>query len=317
MINDLRFTILVLVLCLLPLFAKADSISEKLSGNIVLQVEENGEAWYVNPANFKRYFLGRPDDAFSIMRNLGIGISNQDIEKFPIGSLTGGEDSDNDGLSDLLEDAIGADKYNADTDNDGYNDGEEVLNNYNPNGAGIINFESSFINKHLGKIFLQVEKNGEAWYINPKDEKRYYLGRPTDAFNVMKELGLGISNADLVGIIQNTENFDAEQELEPKIESEKLASEVIQLLGEAIIQNNKEEVLSYFTERMQKAINYSMDNLGAESKFILGNILLGSKYSNDEDGKKVFKNTMNFNENNISLNFYLVKDKNEWKLDNL
>src|SRR6056297_1304036 len=30
-----------------------------------------------------------------------------------------------------------------------------------------------------GKILLQVEKNGEAWYIKPSDKKRVFLGRPT------------------------------------------------------------------------------------------------------------------------------------------
>lgn len=30
-----------------------------LSGKILLQVEDRGEAWYVNPANLKRYYLGQ------------------------------------------------------------------------------------------------------------------------------------------------------------------------------------------------------------------------------------------------------------------
>ena len=38
---------------------------------------------------------------------------------------------------------------------------------------------------------LQVEENGEAWYVYPDDLKKYYLGRPADAFGVMRELGLG------------------------------------------------------------------------------------------------------------------------------
>lgn len=40
---------------------------------------------------------------------------------------------------------------------------------------------------------MQTENNGEAWYVNPADSKRYFLGRPADAFNVMRELGLGVS----------------------------------------------------------------------------------------------------------------------------
>ncbi|MBU2566801.1 C39 family peptidase [Patescibacteria group bacterium] len=48
-----------------------------------------------------------------------------------------------------------------------------------------------------GMILLDVEKNGEAYYIYPKDRRKYYLGRPDDAFNIMRHLGLGISNHDL------------------------------------------------------------------------------------------------------------------------
>ena len=51
----------------------------------------------------------------------------------------------------------------------GYNK-EEVINNYNPLGFDCINTDKNFINQNLGKIFLQVENNGEAWYINPENK---------------------------------------------------------------------------------------------------------------------------------------------------
>ena len=50
---------------------------------------------------------------------------------------------------------------------------------------------------------LQVEKNGEAWYVNPRDYKKYYLGRPADAFKVMRELGVGITNKNIEAIKVN------------------------------------------------------------------------------------------------------------------
>lgn len=62
----------------------ADSLASRLSGKILLQVEENGEAWYINPVNQERYFLGRPNDAFELMRKLGLGIANKDLEQIPI-----------------------------------------------------------------------------------------------------------------------------------------------------------------------------------------------------------------------------------------
>ncbi len=45
-----------------------------------------------------------------------------------------------------------------------------------------MSYNLSFSQQHQGKIFIQVEEKGEAWYINPEDNKRYFLGRPTDAF---------------------------------------------------------------------------------------------------------------------------------------
>ena len=110
-----------------------------LNGRILLQVEDKGQAWYVNPLNSKRYYLGRPVDAFSVMRSLGLGVSNTDL-------------------------------------------------------AAI---KKSTPPRLVGRILLQVQSAGEAYYVDPLDLKLYYLGRPTDAFNLMRAKGLGISNANL------------------------------------------------------------------------------------------------------------------------
>ncbi|MFA4834269.1 MAG: trypsin-like peptidase domain-containing protein [Patescibacteria group bacterium] len=123
------------------LITKIDNnLSKRVSGNILLQVEKNGEGWYVNPENKKKYYLGRPADAFSIMRNLGLGIKHSEL-------------------------------------------------------TGYLN--SKFPSRLSGKIVLDVEQNGEAYYINPKDLKGYFLSRPADAFKVMRDLGLGITNNDI------------------------------------------------------------------------------------------------------------------------
>src|SRR3989339_584026 len=172
------------------------SLSEKLKGKIILRVERKGEAYYINPRDKSIHSLGRPEEAFSIMREQGIGIANQNLEQISIG-IGGleGIDTDEDGLPDAFEDVIGTDKTKKDTDGDGYSDKTEIEQGYNPranNGAKKIT-NSNFTSKQLGKIFLQVENNGEAWYVNPDDEKRYFLGRPSDAFKVMRNLGLGIN----------------------------------------------------------------------------------------------------------------------------
>ncbi len=110
----------------------------KYVGYIFLAVEKNGEAYYYYPADKKGYYLGRPADAFNIMRTLGLGATHDFIQN----------------------------------------------TTYFPTSVS-------------GKILLDVESHGEAYYIYPKDRKKYYLGRPDDAFAVMRNLGLGITNANL------------------------------------------------------------------------------------------------------------------------
>jgi len=147
---------------------KLEAATNKLSGRILLQVQQKGEAWYVNPADQKRYFLGRPADAFALMRQAGLGISEENYNKFK-------------------------------------------NNNYKVS-SGL-----------AGKILLRVESKGEAYYINPLDLKMHYLGRPADAFAVMRKLGLGITDADLgkVAIGKGVEkNVKEEIKIIPEIKDE-------------------------------------------------------------------------------------------------
>jgi hypothetical protein len=188
------YIILVISAFLFPSIALASH-----AGKIFLQVESNGEAWYINPGDNHRYYLGRPDDAFNIMRQFGIGITNANLEKIPVGIIEAShrDDADRDGISDVLEELLGTDPDNPDSDDDDYADSTEVVNGYDPNGPGKSDYDENFTNRLKGKIMLQVERYGEAWYINPTDAKRYFLGRPEDAFAVMRELGIGITNDNL------------------------------------------------------------------------------------------------------------------------
>lgn len=129
----------------------AASLANKLSGRILLDVGRNGEAWYVYPEDHRRYYLGRPDDAFKVMRSLGLGISEFQFQQIAQAGMP-------------------------------------------------VSGNVELAKRLAGKIVLEVEKNGEAWYINPVDLKKYYLGRPDDAFKVMRSLGLGISEGDLAQI---------------------------------------------------------------------------------------------------------------------
>lgn len=132
----IAFLVSVFFVYLVPFSAGAE-----VSGKILLQTEESGEAWYVYPKDGKRYYLGRPSDAFVVMRLLSLGASHDFIT-----------------------------------------------------GRNI------FPSRLAGMILLDVEKNGEAYYIHPEHLTKHYLDRPADAFRIMREFGLGITNLDLLYI---------------------------------------------------------------------------------------------------------------------
>jgi len=113
------------------------------NGRILLQVQDKGQAWYVDPLSSKRYYLGRPDDAWRIMRDFGLGASNKDLDYF---------------------------------------------------------LSTKAPARLSGRILLRVQDKGQAYYVNPLDLKLSYLGRPNDAFNVIRSFGLGITNNDLAKI---------------------------------------------------------------------------------------------------------------------
>lgn len=126
------------------------NIYVRLKGRIILQVENNGEAWYIDPLSARMFYLARPESAFQVMREHGLGITSADLATIPV--------------------------------------------------AGDNKPSSALARRLSGRIVLQVEDRGQAWYINPLTGKRHFLGRPADAYQIMKGLGLGISNVDFTSL---------------------------------------------------------------------------------------------------------------------
>jgi hypothetical protein len=64
-----------------------NSTANRVKGRILLQVDQNGEAWYVHPDKCRRIYLKDGGAAYQIMRFLSLGITNTDLEKIPIGEF--------------------------------------------------------------------------------------------------------------------------------------------------------------------------------------------------------------------------------------
>ena len=59
----------------------------RFKGQILLQVQQHGEAWYLNPDDGKRYYMKDGATAYEMMRKFGKGMADADLEKIPVGTF--------------------------------------------------------------------------------------------------------------------------------------------------------------------------------------------------------------------------------------
>lgn len=136
-------------------------INNRFKGHVMLKAEDKGQLYYISPVSKKAYYIVTPKHTMQIMKGTSIGVSTANIEKVPVG---------------------------------GY------CPSTRPNCDNPAKHDQTFANHYKGYIFLEVEEKGEAWYVNPKDGKRYYLGTPENAYNILASASTGISNKDFANL---------------------------------------------------------------------------------------------------------------------
>gem|GEM_PF-1102715 len=139
--------------------AATGSVGQRLSGYIVLQVQQHGEAWYINPDDGLRYYMKDGIVAYEMMRSFGLGITNTDLATIPSVTQAGDVDAK---ISVCSTNAL----------------------------AGRLK----------GEILLQIQAHGEAWYVDPVSCYRVYMQNGDEAYRIMREISLGITDADLATI---------------------------------------------------------------------------------------------------------------------
>lgn len=174
--------IILAIFLLVESASAANSLTARLKGRLLLQVEDRGRIWYVDPVGSQKHEVTFAN-ALELFKKLSLGITNSDLNKIPI---------DPEAVSDQL-----------DTDNDGFLDKDEVKNGYNPEiasnpdkrGNDKVLPYPALMNRLKGRLLLQVEDRGRIWYVD-LDGKRWEVTWG-NLMSLFTKLALGIKNTDL------------------------------------------------------------------------------------------------------------------------
>ncbi|MFH1711744.1 MAG: serine protease, partial [Patescibacteria group bacterium] len=141
-----------------------EALIDRMTGQILLQVEAHGEAYYLRPDDELRYYMADGAVAYEMMRYFGLGITSLNLSLIP--------------------------EIETPTD---------MLN------TSSVCSSNKLANQVKGKILLDVERHGEAYYVYPDTCRRIYLKDGAAAYEIMRFLSKGITNNDLAKIPTGTQ----------------------------------------------------------------------------------------------------------------
>lgn len=152
--------------------------------------------------------------------------------------------------------------------------------------------QTDLAKKLSGRILLRVAASGQAWYVNPLDLKRYYLGRPADAFDLMRRLALGINETDInkipIGYVSLQTAPVVPPDTNPAPVSVDPAKQAIESAASAIRSGNTSTAITYFTPNIKKLVEYTMSVLGGDGRLALGNMMSAAKLKITADNEKTY-----------------------------
>ncbi|MCG2686811.1 hypothetical protein L6278_01575 [Candidatus Parcubacteria bacterium] len=158
---------------------KSPQIAKRLSGKLLLDVDQGGAIWYVDNENYKRHNV-KWNNALLIFQMFALGITDNDLLKIP-----------------AKTESIYPD---LDTDGDGYKDEHELKNGYSPYNSQSVKFKlDNKVGQRLkGRFLLQVQKQGAIWYVDSNGYR--HSVRWNNLKPLFESLALGITNFDLIKI---------------------------------------------------------------------------------------------------------------------
>lgn len=178
-----------------------------------------------------------------------------------------------------------------------------------------------------GRIIIKPEDRGRCYYIEPTSRRLHYLGRPADAFALMRQLGLGISDRDLV-LIPATALSSAGRNPSPSplitpippSSKAETAGAALSLAAAAVRSGNTAAALKFFSPEISRRVKYSLDNFNADSRLAFANLLAAATESGGSETEKTFSAETYFDLGGYKVNLkFLIKKQPDgsWLIANL